>query len=45
MIDRGSVGPFVDPVERAVVAAEHDLAADRGRTATVVKRMNEPNLV
>ena len=41
VIDRGSAGLLVDPVEKA--AAEHDLAADRGRTATVVKRMIEPN--
>ena len=45
VIDRGSAG-LVDPVERAAdAAAEHDLAADRRRIATVVKRMNEPNSV
>lgn len=44
VVDRGSVGLVVDPVERAAdAAAEHDLAADMRRIATVVKRMNEPN--
>lgn len=46
VIDRGSVGLFVDPVEKAAdAAAEYDLAADRRRIATVVKRMIEPNSV
>ena len=46
VIDRGSVGLFADPVGSAVdAAAEHDLAADKSRTATAVKRMNEPTWV